>query len=152
MVVLTDEVEMESYYHFFDHSELVELFAAALEGRAGTWEEDAKTEELKSAANQGKIGMLGWGAKQLRQLAEVFRRIPDGEIRERPIPVGPLVDLPGPTYDGPPELDDLGISPDPAGVDSPVVIHGVILEEESGAGGKERRGRKKRAADPMNSE
>lgn len=77
--------EMEEYIYAFTADDIKTMVAAAIDGKADIWEQEAALEGLKGAANLSMIGTLTWGVRQLRQFSTVVRSLPSGEVRLREV-------------------------------------------------------------------
>lgn len=81
------EVEPEVTAVYFEYSvdEILDKVTFALTRKADQWEAEASEEDKLGAANQTKMGMLRWGAVQLREIAGAVYACPRGEEREIPV-------------------------------------------------------------------
>ena len=77
-----EETTTEVVFQFFTFNEVIALIVGALRGRADFYDEEIKAEDLKGAGDRGKVASLHWGAKEMRDIADVVSRMPEGEPRE----------------------------------------------------------------------
>lgn len=89
-----DTPELEAYEYTFTGEDVKEMVAAALEGKAESYENDAALEDRRGAANITKINFLKWAAVELRALATLIRTVPMTETRMRAVDVA--ADVEGP--------------------------------------------------------
>lgn len=62
------------------------IVIASLEAKADVWEEEARGESLRGAANQSMMQSLRWGANQLREIGKVLKGIPLVVLVDVPAP------------------------------------------------------------------
>lgn len=112
-----EKVPTEAYFYNFTVDDVRALVSDALNGRANKYEVDADAEAQLGAANRTKIANYRFAAEQFREFASVVRALPDGEIRERPVPPAPVEVEDDFMYDGGP----------PIGQDIPFIHHFQII-------------------------